>query len=107
MRIINGDNANLTSFPKMARVITMSELERMRSSIAPTNSADKDRSDRKAELKQLSINRVQHWPNTLEANRTKKLSIMKDREAQEELKRQQIDIEVNYICFVSHRTNCL
>lgn len=72
----------------------MSELERMRSSIAPTNSAEKVRSERKAELKQLSINRVQHWPNTLEANRTKKLSIMKDREAQEELKRQEIDIEV-------------
>jgi hypothetical protein len=102
MRIVSSDNANLTSFPKMARVITMSELERMRSSIAPTNSADKDRSDRKAELKQLSINRVQHWPNTLEANRTKKLSIMKDREAQEELKRQQIDIEVNYIDSVFH-----
>lgn len=87
----------------MARVITMSELERMRSSIAPTNSADKDRSDRKAELKQLSINRVQHWPNTLEANRTKKLSIMKDREAQEELKRQQVDIEVNSIYIVLPR----
>jgi hypothetical protein len=107
MRIVNSDNVNLTSFPKMARVITMSELERMRSSIAPTNSADKDRIDRKAELKQLSINRVQHWPNTLEANRTKKLSIMRDREAQEELKRQQIDIEVNHIYFVLHSMNYL
>lgn len=105
MKIINNDDAHLTSLPKMARVITMSELERMRSSIAPTNSADKGRSDRKAELKQLSINRVQHWPNTLEANRTKKLSIMKDREAQEELKRQQIDIEVIYICFLFHHIN--
>lgn len=78
----------------MARVITASELERMRSSIAPISNAEKNRIDKKAQLKQLSADRVQHWPNTLEANRTKKESFMKDREAQDELKRQEIDKQV-------------
>lgn len=74
----------------------MAELERMRSSIAPITNAEKSRIDRKAELKQLSADRVQHWPNTLEANRTKKESFMKDREAQDELKRQEIDKQVHF-----------
>lgn len=66
----------------------------MRASIAPISHAEKSRIDRKAELKQLSAARVQHWPNTLEANRTKKESFMKDREAQDELRRQEVDKQV-------------
>jgi hypothetical protein len=78
----------------MARVISFSELERMRASIAPISSAERTRIERKDELKRLSQDRVQHWPNTLEANRTKKESFMKDREAQDEMRRQEIDKQV-------------
>lgn len=78
----------------MARVITYSELERMRASVAPISSAERIRLDRKEELKRLSEDRIQHWPNTLDANRTKKESFMKDREAKDELRRQEIDKQV-------------
>jgi hypothetical protein len=78
----------------MARVITYSELERMRASVAPISSAERKRLDRKEELKKLSEDRIQHWPNTLDANRTKKESFMKDREAKDELRRQEIDKQV-------------
>ena len=47
--------------------------------------------DRKSLLKTLSTERVQHWPNTLEANRLKKLNHMKEKEAHEESIRQEQD----------------
>jgi hypothetical protein len=85
----------------MARVITYSELERMRASVAPISSDERIRIDRKEELKRLSEDRIQHWPNTLDANRTKKESFMKDREAKDELRRQGIDKQVCAYAFLS------
>lgn len=88
----------------MARVITYSELERMRASVAPISSTERARLGRKEELKKLSEDRIQHWPNTLDANRTKKESFMKDREAKDELRRQEIDKQVcacKFLFFVS------
>ena len=87
----------------MSRVISFAELERMRASIAPISNAERSRIDRKDELKRLSQDRVQHWPNTLEANRTKKESFMKDREAQDEMRRQEIDKQVHQICRICHK----
>jgi cytidylate kinase len=52
-------------------------------------------------LKKLSEDRIQHWPNTLDANRTKKESFMKDREAKDELRRQEIDKQVCAYAFLS------
>jgi hypothetical protein len=66
----------------------------MRASVAPISSAERTRLDRKEQLKKLSEDRIQHWPNTLDANRTKKESFMKDREAKDELRRQEIDKQV-------------
>lgn len=53
-----------------------------------------DAAFRKAELKKKSEDRLKNWPNTLEALRLKKESFLKDREAQDELERQKVDIEV-------------
>lgn len=76
----------------MSIVLSRSEIERMKSSLAPPPSTDK--SLRKNELKKISEERQQHWPNTLEAMRKKKESFVKDREEKEELKRQEIDRQV-------------
>lgn len=78
----------------MARVISIAELERIRASIAPVSNVETLRIERKEELRRISADRVQHWPNTLEANRNKKESFTKDREAQDEIKRQEIDKQV-------------
>ena len=55
----------------MSVTLSRSELDRMRAStqdIVPKN----DKEIRKAELKKLSQDRLQHWPNTLMALRKKK-----------------------------------
>ena len=78
----------------MARVISFAELERIRASIAPVSNAETLRIERKEELRRISANRVQHWPNTLEANRTKKESFTKEREANDEMRRQEMDKQV-------------
>jgi hypothetical protein len=77
----------------MSLILTKSEIARIKASVLP--SVDKnDAAARKAELKKKSEDRLKNWPNTLEALRLKKESFLKDREAQDELDRQKIDIEV-------------
>lgn len=80
----------------MTLVLTKAELERMRANIRGPQS-DTTVQDRKAQLKQLSNDRMKHWPNTLEALRKKKESYIKEKEEKEELKRQEIDREVSHI----------
>lgn len=74
-------------------MLTRAEIERMKASVLPP--VDNNfRASRKAELKQLSNDRMENWPNTLEALRKKKESFTKDREEKEERRRQEIDREV-------------
>ena len=74
--------------------LTRSDIERMRASVLPPVE-NVYKLERKAELKRMSDERQKHWPNTLEALRNKKESFTRDREEKEELKRQEIDREVD------------
>ena len=78
----------------MTRVITKSDLERMKSSIFSVSDVEQKRINRKAELKQLSANRVEHWPTTAEANKMNKAPYAIDQDAQDELERVLIDQQV-------------
>lgn len=62
-----------------------------RSVLPPTE--NNDREQKRAHLKHLSNEKLKHWPNTLEALRLKKESFLKEKAAQEELKRVEIDRE--------------
>lgn len=73
--------------------MSKAELDRIRASILPSVE-DNSKIERKKELKKKSEDRLKNWPNTLEALRIKKESFLKDREAEEELRRQEIDREV-------------
>lgn len=77
----------------MTTVMSRAELDRIRASILPSVE-DNSKIERKKELKKKSEDRLKNWPNTLEALRIKKESFLKDREAEEELRRQEIDREV-------------
>lgn len=73
-------------------MISSSEIERMRRSVQPPTE-NFDREQKKAHLKHLSNEKLKHWPNTLEALRLKKESFLKEKAAEEELKRVEIDRE--------------
>jgi hypothetical protein len=77
----------------MSNLISRSELERIKASILPSVE-DNSRIQKKRALKEKSEARLKNWPNTLEALRIKKESFLKDREAEEEARRQEIDREV-------------
>lgn len=77
----------------MSNLLSRKELERIKASILPSVE-DNSKLERKKELKKKSEDRLKNWPNTLEALRLKKESFLKDREAEEEAKRQEIDREV-------------
>jgi hypothetical protein len=90
----------------MSLILTKSEIARIKASVLP--SVDKnDAAARKAELKKKSEDRLKNWPNTLEALRLKKESFLKDREAQDELDRQKIDIEVLFYMIVVQRNHII
>lgn len=82
----------------VATIMSKAELERIKASLLPPV-VDTSKMERKAELKKKSEERLKHWPNTLEALRIKKESFLKDREAEEEKKRQEIDREVSFLHF--------
>lgn len=84
----------------MTTIMSRAELERIKASILPSIE-DNSKIERKKELKKKSEDRLKNWPNTLEALRLKKESFLKDREAEEELRRQEIDREVALICGAS------
>lgn len=81
----------------MTTIMSKAELERIRASILPSIE-DNSKIERKKALKKKSEDRLKNWPNTLEALRLKKESFLKDREAEEELRRQELDREVIYLC---------
>eukprot|EP00904_Undaria_pinnatifida_P012525 jgi/Undpi1/8402/HiC_scaffold_25.g10870.m1 len=72
-------------------VLTQAELERIRAKIR--NPPETDADARRRHLKRLSDERVQHWPNTLEAQRQKKENWKKKQEEEIEVKRRGIDRE--------------
>ena len=73
-------------------MISKNEIERMKRSVLPPTE-NYDREQKKAHLKQLSNEKQKHWPNTLEALRLKKESFLKEKAAEEERKRVEIDRE--------------
>ncbi len=73
--------------------MSRAELERIKASVLPSIE-NNSKLERKRALKAKSDERLKHWPNTLEALRIKKESFIKDREAEEEAKRQELDREV-------------
>jgi len=74
--------------------MSRAELERIKASVLPSIE-NNSKLERKRALKAKSDERLKNWPNTLEALRIKKESFIKDREAEEEAKRQEIDREVS------------
>ena len=62
----------------------------MRLSVLPPEHNDY-KAARRAELKKLSQDRLQHWPNTLEAARLKKESFLAEKAQREEEARQEVD----------------
>lgn len=73
-------------------MIPSSEIERMRRSVLPPTE-NLSREQKRAHLKHLSNEKLKHWPNTLDALRLKKESFLKEKAAEEELKRVEIDRE--------------
>jgi hypothetical protein len=73
-------------------MISSGEIERMRRSVLPSTE-NHSREEKRAHLKHLSNEKLKHWPNTLEALRLKKESFLKEKAAEEELKRIEIDRE--------------
>ena len=71
------------------------ELERIKASILPSTE-DNNKNERKRALKEKSNERQKNWPNTLEALRIKKESYAKDKEAEEEARREEMDREVSW-----------
>ena len=74
----------------MAQVLSLDELDRIRMSVQPAEVSDV-KGRRRAELKKLSQDRLQHWPNTLEAARLKKESYLAEKAQREEEARQEVD----------------
>lgn len=71
-------------------ILDRSEIERMKLSVMEIP-PDNSKQIKRAQLKKLSQDRLQHWPNTLEALRKKKENFLKDKADEEERKRQEID----------------
>ena len=80
----------------MSNIMSRAELERIKASVLPSIE-NNSKLERKKALKAKSDERLKNWPNTLEALRLKKESFIKDREAEEEAKRQEIDREVGFL----------
>ena len=87
----------------MTTVLPLDELERMRRSVRPAEYIDV-KGRRKAELKKLSQDRLQHWPNTLEAARLKKESYLAEKAQREEEARQEVDKIVRAIVLLATST---
>jgi hypothetical protein len=73
-------------------IVTRAELERLRARADETGQAQSDyKSRRRAQLKKMSDEKMKHWPNTLEANRIKKLQFVEEKARKEEEARQELD----------------
>jgi hypothetical protein len=71
-------------------VISFNDVVRMRRSLDDNLTTTLLR-EKKARLRELSQERIQHWPNTLSALRKKKEMFVKNRQEKEELARQEVD----------------
>ena len=79
-----------------AQILSRDELDRIRKSVLPADHNDL-KARRRTELKKLSQDRLQHWPNTLEAARLKKESYIVEKLQKEEEARQEVDKIVRFI----------
>ena len=75
-------------------VINRDEITRMRKSVLPPAS-DTTKEDAIKKRKEMSEDKLKHWPNTLEALRKKKESFTKDKEDKLEEARQEVDLQVS------------
>ena len=92
----------------MSNIIDARELNRMRATIE-NRLEDTSKLERKEQLKKLSEEKMNKWPNTLEAMRIKKERFAKDREDEDEARRQAIDRQVcrNSIMIIKFILICL
>ena len=75
-----------------ATVLTRAELQRMQRLASGKEEKHVNmKAQRRAELKAMSENKMKHWPNTLEANRIKKLRFVEEKAQKEEEARQELD----------------
>jgi len=81
-----------SNFTMSGTVIDASEWNRIIASVGPETKNDA-RLKRKEELKKMSSDKYQNWPNTLDALRQKKLNFVAQKAEQEELARQEVDRE--------------
>lgn len=72
--------------------LSRSDLENMKASVLPPTQ-DNSKAELMKRRKELSEDKLKHWPNTLEALRKKKESYMKDKEDKLEAERQQVDLQ--------------
>ena len=85
----------------MTSVISRSDLDRIRQVAKGIINANDTTSKvnalmtKRQQLKQMSLDKVQHWPNTLEASRNKKEMLIKDKLQREELDRLELDKQVS------------
>ena len=71
--------------------LTRGDIARMRESLTEDSGDSLMRKQKKEMLRTRSLERIQNWPNTLEALRRKKEMFVKDRAEKEELERQEVD----------------
>lgn len=75
-----------------ATVLTRAELERLKRTASGAVEKHVDvKAKRREELKKMSEDKMKHWPNTLEANRIKKLRYVEEKAHKEEMVRQELD----------------
>ena len=73
-------------------ILTRAELERLKHRAVSDGEPRGDyKTQRRAQLKKMSDEKMKHWPNTLEANRMKKLRFVEERARKEEEARQEVD----------------
>ena len=73
-------------------ILTRAELERLKHRAVSDGEPRGDyKTQRRAQLKKMSDEKMKHWPNTLEANRIKKLRFVEEKARKEEEARQEVD----------------
>ena len=75
----------------MSTILSMADIGRMKSSLFVDSGSTVARKEKRELLRNRSQDRIQNWPNTLDALRKKKEDFVKDREEKLEAERQELD----------------
>lgn len=75
----------------MSNILSMADIGRMKSSLFVDSGSTVARKEKRELLRNRSQDRIQNWPNTLDALRKKKEDFVKDREEKLEAERQELD----------------